>query len=333
MSQLLAPSQLAMAHLLLSVAMLVWNLVMAGRITRLRTVPWMMGALSAVAGLLIAPAVVIQIVSQDLLTGRALHTIAWAWPATMSIFALQSGYALMRGLVAPGIGLPISIYNILLAIVYWFRWAVFVGSPVGTFPQALVASQAAALALGAHPLAILAPYYLHLPILTPASPGRRGMGTILRSAVAMLALVWTTIIVLSFPSSRRAVRSYDEYADDRLQERPDGDFAIGVKLFPRLGGGPPELATTADLALVDSLGARVLAVYVKPGGARPIALDALSRALDQRRTGKQLIIAPDFGDVPALGSAAQRVDYLRRRLSDVEIIAGRLRPEYLVPVL
>ncbi|MGH7719167.1 MAG: hypothetical protein ACREON_10025 [Gemmatimonadaceae bacterium] len=333
MSRLLAPSQLAVAHLVLSAAVLLWNIALAGQIARMRNVPRVMGALSAVAGLLIAPALFIQIASADLLAGRAMHTIAWAWPLTAAVFALQSLYAVMRGLSAPGIGLPIAIYDIALAIIYGFRYAVFVGDPVGVVPQSLVATEAAALALGAHPAAILAPYYLHLPLLTPASPGRRGLGTLLRSAAAALAVAWTTLMVISLPRATRAVRSYEEYRDDRLQERPEQDFAVGVKLLPKLGGALPELAVTSDLALADSVGAGALAVYVTPEGAGATALEALARILDQKRSGKQLIVALDFGSGPTLRTAAERGAYLGRRTADVERIARRVRPDFLVPAL
>ena len=49
MSRLLAPSQLAVAHLVLSAAVLLWNIALAGQIARMRNVPRVMGALSAVA--------------------------------------------------------------------------------------------------------------------------------------------------------------------------------------------------------------------------------------------------------------------------------------------
>src|SRR5690348_7246511 len=123
MSRLAGPPMLAVVHLVLCVVVLGWNLYMAGRITSIRATPAPMSALSAVAGLLLVPALFIFLANESLLTSRTLVGVAWAWPAVAVLIALQAIYALTRGLVAPAIGFPIAAYDIVLAIIYVIRYA------------------------------------------------------------------------------------------------------------------------------------------------------------------------------------------------------------------
>jgi hypothetical protein len=128
------------------------------------------------------------------------------------------------------------------------------------------------------------------------------------------------------------VESYRRYATQRLQERPDSDFAVGLKVFPTLTKGPPPLSLQSDLDLADSIGAEVLSVYVAPAGANGVALDSLQRSLEDQRSDKQLIVALDLGGEEPV-PAARRAQYLAARAADVERLALRLRPDYVVPVL
>ena len=52
--------------------------------------------------------------------------------------------------------------------------------------------------------------------------------------------------------------------DMPLQERPRGDFQIGVRIFPTLAGPPPTLAIRNDLALVDTLDVDAVSVVLSP---------------------------------------------------------------------
>ena len=120
----------------------------------------------------------------------------------------------------------------------------------------LSAADASSLAYSASPLALLLPYFLHVPIVAPPTAGRRGAGTVLRTAVAVLAAAWVAIIILDVPVATSAVRSYSAYTNERLTERADSDFAIGLKIFPTLTSGPPPLALENDLDLADTRCAR-----------------------------------------------------------------------------
>jgi hypothetical protein len=128
------------------------------------------------------------------------------------------------------------------------------------------------------------------------------------------------------------VHSYGRYAHQRLQERPDTDFVIGLKIFPTLVSGPSPLALTRDLELVDSIGAEALSVYITPAAVTAAALDSIAHSLEEERADKPLLLALDLSREKPL-AAAERDRYLAARVRDVARIVGRLHPEYVVPVL
>jgi hypothetical protein len=332
MSRFIAPHHLAAAHLVLSALVLIWDLAIAGRIAKLRTTPAPMAFLSAVAGLMLLPALTVLLVSSSLLTGRTLATIEWVWVLTVALIAAQAIYAVAQRLVAPPIGVAIAAYDVLLAAVAAARYAVSVGWLVGTPVVALVAAERGALAFSAQRLALLMPWYLYLPIVAPASPGRRGPGTVLRTALAALAAAWGTLVLVDVPSAIRAVGSYRRYATVRLQERPDSDFTIGVKIFPTLSSAPPTLSIQSDLALADTVRAEALSIYLAPAGTTNATLDSIAHAIDESRGDKVLIVGLDLSHERRLSSAA-RTRFFDARLRDVERIARRLHPDYLVPVI
>lgn len=327
-----AATDLATVHLALSVVAVLWNIAMAGRIARMPDTPYAMGALSAVGGLVIAPALFVVIASASLLSGRALHTIAWLWPATALLMTVQAGIAVMRGRAAVPLAAPILVYNALLAIVYGTRYLVQRGVDPPDALMALSAAQTSALALGTQPMVLLEPYYLHVPLLAPASPGRRGRGTLARSVAAALAAVWLTVILLKVPEGARAIASYDQLGGERLHERPDDGFSIGLKILPTLTAGPPPLALQSDLAMIDTTGVDVMSVYLSPGGTGAAALEDLASGLDARRSGRTLIIALDLSRADA-DARRDPARYLQTRAQALELVAGVLRPEYVVPVL
>jgi hypothetical protein len=128
------------------------------------------------------------------------------------------------------------------------------------------------------------------------------------------------------------VASYRPYADALIQERPEGDFRVGVRLFPTLGGGPPPLALRNDRATADTLRAAVVAVVLSPDGTGPIALDSLARSLDElRRGGAWLVVALAYPTEVAAFARPPRPLDVERRLRAVDRIARRLRPHIILP--
>ncbi|MDQ3698825.1 MAG: hypothetical protein M3373_12515 [Gemmatimonadota bacterium] len=336
MSQLLASGWTAAAHLVVSALIVLWNIVVAGRIARWRDAPRTIAALSALAGLVIAPAILITVVSSSLLLGRSLHAIGWVWPLTAALICTQAIVALARGLVPPIAGATIAVYDVLVTVIAAAKYTIFLGLAVPAPLADIVAAHASALALGAPPEAALLPVYLHVPLLAPAVPARRiRLALAVRASLAGLAAVWTALVLIALPGARAGARGYARFAGEPLQERPLADIAIGLRLFPTVsGGGPPPLALESDLALAKQVDARVLSVHIAPGQATAALLDSLARVLEEpRRGGARLVAALAVQDgVPLFGAPPDEA-YFTARLDEVERIVRRLRPDYLVPAV
>ena len=196
----------------------------------------------------------------------------------------------------------------------------------------LSAADASSLAYSASPMALLLPYFLHPPIVAPPTRGQRGAGTVLRTAVGALAGIWVTLIILDLPVATRAVTSYSRYATERLTERADSDFAIGLKIFPTLTSGPPPLALENDLDLADTVGAQALSVYLAPSGTSNLSLDSLAHSLADQRGDRQLFIALDLSHERKPAPAKQAA-YFEARVGDLNRIVNVLHPDFIVPAI
>src|SRR5689334_3195213 len=98
---MISDRMLGAIYLALSVAMIAWDILAAGRIVGLRRIPRGFQAITGIAGLLLVPALVIAYTAQSLLYGRAIFLVAWLWPFTALMFVVQTIYALGRRLVTP----------------------------------------------------------------------------------------------------------------------------------------------------------------------------------------------------------------------------------------
>src|SRR3954466_2538882 len=322
-------------YLALSIAMIAWDILMAGRIAQLRRIPRSFQAITGIAGLLLVPALVVAYTAQSLLYGRAILLVAWLWPFTTLLFVLQAIYALTRRLVTPLLGFPLLIYNIIIATVAVTKFVITHGNSPTEFGLALNAAQASMLGryfFGAP--ALWNPIYLQVPIFAPSLPARWGFTRLARVALAGAAIALTALVVVMLPRAYDAVHSYSAYEHAQLQEHPEGDFRIGLKVFPDLRSGPPPLALTNDLALADTLGVDAIAVVIDPEAARGVALDSLARSIEQARTDSTLLIVslgyPKKGEQEFKQS---RETYTVARLKDIDRIARRLKPDYLLPAV
>ncbi|MBC7791730.1 MAG: hypothetical protein H7Z74_17420 [Anaerolineae bacterium] len=335
MSRLPAEGYLGSLHLTLMAVVILWNLVLAGRMARWRGSPRPLATVSALAGLLIVPAVFIAVMSDSMLTGRAIHQIAWVWPATAILIAAHAVYATNIGFVGRAIGIPIAVYDAILAVVLSFRYLMSLGVSLPAAITTLAAAHSSALEMVAHPDAVMRSLYLLVPIMAPAIPPRiPRLSLITRGSAAVLAATWSVLILVAIPRARIGVARYASHSADRLQERPAGDFAIGLKLFPTLeGGGPQTLALTSDLALASQLEAQIVSVYIAPGGVSLALMDSVSSVLEEsRRAGRKLIAALDFSRIDEFSSGRPMTSVeLAARLADVERLVRGLRPDYIVP--
>ena len=131
---------LAVAYVALAAILIMWDVLVAGRVAQLRRAPRSFAAITALAGLLLLPALIVAYSAASILYGRAIQPIAWIWPVTACLFAIQSAYALSRRLVTPLFGVPVAVYNAIIAIVVVAR---FVISKGGTPPEFSLALSAA----------------------------------------------------------------------------------------------------------------------------------------------------------------------------------------------
>jgi hypothetical protein len=319
-------------YLALSVAMIAWDILMAGRIAQLRRIPRGFQGITGIAGLLLVPALVVAYTAQSLLYGRAIFLVAWLWPFTALLFVLQTIYALTRRLVTPLLGFPLLIYNIIIATVAVTKFVIERGHSPTEIGLALNAAQASMLGTFFGTPALWNPLYIQVPIFAPSLPARWSFTRLARVALAGAAIALTALVVVELPGAYAGIRSYAVHANDQLQEHPDGDFRIGLKIFPDLRSGPPPVSIKYDLALADTLDVDAISVVVDPEAARGVALDSLARSIEQARADSTILIValgyPKNGEQEFKRS---REAYTVARLKDIDQIARRLKPDYLIP--
>lgn len=333
-------SALSQYHLLpalyvaVAAAMVIWDVLVAGRVSQLRRAPRTFAAVTAFGGLLIVPALLIAYASASILYGRAIQPVAWVWPATTVLFALQSTYALTRRLVTPLFGVPIFAYNLIIAIVAVSRYSGAQGLTPPDFGMALSAAQASSLGFFFGAPALWGPEYLHVPLMSPSLPARWRFSRMVRAGIALSAAALAALVLVEMPNAFETNRSYLRYGREQLQEHPEGDFDIGLKIFPDLRGPPPPLALQRDIALADSLDIDAVSITIDPEGSRLASLDSIARTVDDRRADSALIIISlGYPKDAAQQFRASPTEYTRRRIADIDRIARRLRPDILIPAI
>ena len=323
---------LAIGYIAFVMAMVRWNVLMAGRIATLRRTPRICQAATAFGGLLLIPALFVGFAAASILYGRAIQPVSWIWPFTAVLFVLQAIYALTRRLVTPMLGIPILAHNVIVAIVAVSRYSISRGETPPEAGLALSAAQASMLGLFFGASALWSAAYPVVPLFSPSLPARWRTSATVRAILAVGAAVLTGLTLVELPNALEAVRSYKRYTNEQLQEHPEGDFAVGIKIFPDLRSGPPPLALRHDLALADTLNVTVISIVINPEAARGVALDSIARSIDDIRTDStKLIVALGYPEKARERFAQSESEYTKNRLRDVDRIARRLRPDILIP--
>ena len=323
---------LSAIYLALSLAMIAWDILMAGRIAQLRRIPRGFQAITGIAGLLLIPALVVAYTAQSLLYGRAIFLVSWLWPFTAILFVIQTVYALARRLVTPLLGFPLLLYNFVIALVAVTKFVITRGHAPTEFELAFNAAQASMLGTFFGTPALWNPIYIQVPIFAPSLPARWGFTRLARVGLASAAIAMTALVVIELPGAFAGIRSYAVHENDKLQEHPDGGFKIGLKIFPDLRSGPPPLAIANDLQLADTLDVDAISVVIAPEAARGVALDSLARSIEQARADSTvLIVALGYPKKGGKEFKQSRDAYTLARLKDVDRIARRLKPDYLIP--
>ena len=326
---------LPLVQVLLVLVILTWDVYLTGRIAQVRTLPRGFVGISALAGFLLIPALLIQLATASSITGRALTAVDWLWPTTVVLFALQALYAAMRRLVNPFLGFFIATYDVMIAADAVLRFTAARGTTLPTPALIFLASATAAFAFVTQSPTILgSPFFFFIPMIAPAFPALRRSSATFRLVMAVIAAGWVVILLSSVPRADQAVRSYAVHdpAVERLQERPGGDLAIGLKIFPDIAGPLQPLAAKNDLALVDTLGVDIVNVVIVPEAMDKNALDSLAHALEELRADSTtLVLSLGYGSklLPLPGRTFSDV----RRIATIEQIVRRLKPDILLPVV
>ena len=166
---------LAAFYVSAAAVMVMWDVLVAGRVAQLRRVPRTFAAITAFGGLLIVPALLIAYASASILYGRAIQPVAWVWPVTTVLFALQATYALSRRLVTPLFGVPIFVYNLIITIVALSRFGISRGFVPPDFGLALSAAQASALGFFFGAPALWGPAFLQVPLDVTFASGKMAL--------------------------------------------------------------------------------------------------------------------------------------------------------------
>jgi len=322
----------AVAYVAVAAIFIMWDLLLAARISQLRRVPRTFAIITAFAGLLLVPALIIAYSTASIIYGRAIYPLAWVWPLTTSLFALQAAYALSRRLVTPLFGVPVVVYNAIIAIVALSRHAISSGAVPPNFGLALSAAQAGALGFFFGPAALWGAIYLMVPVFSPSLPARWRVSGLARAVIAATAAALAGLMLIEMPSAFETVDSYSRYSKEQLQEHPEGDFSIGLKILPELRGPPPPVALEQDIALADSIGVDAIEIAIAPEGARLVALDSLaSTVVEQRGDSALIIVTLGYPRDAARQFRESPSEYTKKRLADVDRIARQLRPDILLP--
>lgn len=323
---------LAPIHLALTIIILVWDIVLAGRIAQNRQSSRLFQAVSGLAALLVLPGLLFMLATSTIMTGRAVAVMDWVWPAVLVLFAFQALYAAARWIVNPVWGWPILIYDILIATIGVVRYMVAHGyTPIDTLVTLLASQSVTIVFVAGSPSAMTSPFFLNMPMVSPAFPALRNLTATFRLMMSILALVWVVlIVVIGGPHAVPQLRNYDLHRHDHLRERPDGDFAIGVKILPDLRSPPPKPAIKSDSALLDALDVDAVAVVVAPGATK-LAIDSLGKVLDAARSDSTVVILA-IGYRSSMLPELTKVKFDRAmRLATLRLAIARLHPTIVLP--
>jgi hypothetical protein len=319
------------AHLVLSLIIVIWDVVLAGRIAQLRLASRPFAAITGLCGLLLIPALIIRMGTSTFITGRAIVAVDWIWPLIVTLFAAQAMYAVARRLVNYLWGIPIFVYNVALATTEIMRYGVSHGWGWANEVAGILTAQSSTLAVIVQSsIAVTTPFFFLVPMISPAFPALRRATAAFRAFMAVHATVWMiALLVWGLSASTQAGRALTDHLDDRLRERPAGDFRVGLKILPDVASEVSPVAIENDMELATALGVRTLGLVVVPG-VPDTALAIIAREISRLGDSVTLVVSigykgkllPEFGTAPFDETA---------RLVTVEKVMRRLRPDILLP--
>lgn len=311
----------------IAIAVLAWDVSMAGWISARREAPRIFIQLTVVCGLLVVPVLVINIASGTESGARTISGITWLVPAVTVAFALQVLYAVVGRLVSPLVGVPILLYDVMLATIAVGDYLVTQRGAAPLPLQAALAARDAIVGMGVGRAALVSPLTALVPMVAPAYPARWRLSGAVRAGLVLAATALTTLLGIEWPRGVAAVRSYAPALSEPMQARPRGDFVIGVRLYPALDGLPPARAVRNDATIVEAFDPDVVLLVLEGDGTRGAVLDSLARVLAPLREREtQIAVALRLDRHPAGAADADR------QLA-IERVLQRLEPDVLFPAL
>jgi hypothetical protein len=180
------------------------------------------------------------------------------------------------------------------------------------------------------PLAVTTPFFFLVPMISPAFPALRRTTAAFRAFISFHATVWViALLVWGLSAAKQAGDALTDHLDDRLRERPAGDFRVGLKIFPDIASEPAELAVQKDIELAVRLNARAIAVVVAPG-AGDSTLARTARAIERLGDSVTVVVAIGYKGklVPELGATPFDEEL---RLATLEKVVRQMRPHIVLP--
>lgn len=313
-------------------AVLAWDVTLAGWIAARREAPRLFTQLTAFCGLLVVPALVVSSAAATESGARTIAGITWLQVVVAAAFVLQVSYAVGIRLVSPVVGIPILLYDVMLAFIAIGDYLVAQNGTAPVALQAAVSARDVIVGLGVGRAALVSPLTTLAPIVAPAYPARWRLSGLARASLVLTSVALTTLLTIELPRGVAAVQSYDVAVGVPLAARPRGDFRIGLRFLPVLNTVPPQRTVRADTMLFKAFNPDIALVVLGEEGTTNAALDSLARVMERwrvdRNTGDTLLLAVGLrvGRQILLASEPSRVNAVRRVLE-------RLRPDIIFPAL
>jgi hypothetical protein len=179
-------------------------------------------------------------------------------------------------------------------------------------------------------MAVTTPFFFLVPMISPAFPALRRTTAVFRAFIAVDATLWMiATLVWGLSAAKQAGDALTDHLDDRLRERPAGDFRVGLKVLPDIASNPSPLALEKDLQLALQLGVRTVAVVVAPG-ASDSTLARTAREIDRLGDSVTLVVAIGYKGklMPEIAATPFEEEL---RLATVEKVVRQMHPQILLP--
>jgi hypothetical protein len=323
---------IGIAPMLVALVVLTWNIALAGWIAARREGPQWFARLTGLAGLLVAPAAVIAVAVSSDAGARTVTGVAWLWPLTCLLLALQAIAATALRDVSSTVGGPIIAYNLFLCALALGDDLVARTGSAPLLLQGAIAARGAVLGIVMGPAALASPLALLVPLLAPAYPARWRASATFRALLVLYATVMTTLLALEWPRGRAAVESYVQ-ADMPSASAGEARLVRGVRVLPVLSGAPRARAMRAAADLHELVAPAAVFLQLRLQQGQVVGLDSVARTLAAfRADDTRVLVALTFERADALAvQQAPQVTH-QRRLTAVEQIVAQLRPDVIIPL-